>query len=307
MAEILILNQKCAHTISFYDPESGKELHRLRLPDFPHEFVVDSQNRYAYVGHYGVETQAHQGEGGCSIFVIDLNTGTHVATLDTQPYRKIHGLAMDAQDRLYALSESGSVLLIFDTPTQTTLPDRAVAAGGYKSHLVSVTRDGEQAFCINLLSGTATYLRPQDPTFVPIPVVPGRRPEGNCFGGDESVFYVTNRRDDTVVAIDVRTRTVTRSAGTRGDPTRVYRAPDGRLFVTNYGEPVVSVFDEALNPLGSVSLDARPIAMCFHPTRPLGYVSMMGDRMGIMDLEAMTVVRSFRTLEEPDSSRLVLL
>ena len=71
--EILLLVQKCAHTFSFYDVASGDALKHIRLPDFPHEFVVDSQNRFAYVGHYGIETSSHKGEGGCSVFVIDPN------------------------------------------------------------------------------------------------------------------------------------------------------------------------------------------------------------------------------------------
>jgi hypothetical protein len=49
-------NQKLAHSFSYYDLETGKELHRITFPDFPHEFAVDSESRYAYVGHYGIET-----------------------------------------------------------------------------------------------------------------------------------------------------------------------------------------------------------------------------------------------------------
>ena len=79
--EILLLVQKCAHTFSFYDVQSGDAIKHIRLPDFPHEFVVDSQNRFAYVGHYGIETSSHEGEGGCSVFVIDLEKAEHVLSL----------------------------------------------------------------------------------------------------------------------------------------------------------------------------------------------------------------------------------
>ncbi len=56
--EILLLVQKCAHTFSFYDIDSGAVLRHIRLPEFPNEFVVDSRQRYAYVGHYGVESSS---------------------------------------------------------------------------------------------------------------------------------------------------------------------------------------------------------------------------------------------------------
>ena len=42
MSEVLILNQKLAHSFSYYDLETGRELHRIRFPDYPHEFAVES-------------------------------------------------------------------------------------------------------------------------------------------------------------------------------------------------------------------------------------------------------------------------
>src|SRR5271166_2271024 len=261
MQDVLTLNQKLAHTFSYYDLGTGKELHRIRLPDYPHEFAVDSENRFAYVGHYGIETHMHQADGGTEIFVIDIAAAKHVRTLSVWPFRRVHGLVMDDQDRLYALSEGNSTLLIFDKPRETDTPNRALPSGGYKSHLVAVSRDGTHAFCTNLLSNTVTYLRPQDPTFAPVPIFPGLMPEGNCFSADEKTFFVTNRQSETVVSIDVATLKLTGSAKTRTDPTRVYRDGTGRLLVTNYGENSISIFNEALEPLGILGLDHRPIGM----------------------------------------------
>ena len=52
----LLLVEKCSHCISWYDIESGKRVHSVGLPSYPHEFVTDGADRYAWVGHYGVET-----------------------------------------------------------------------------------------------------------------------------------------------------------------------------------------------------------------------------------------------------------
>ena len=57
----LLLVEKCSHCISWYDIESGKRVHSVALPSFPHEFVTDRADRYAWVGHYGVETSGHVG------------------------------------------------------------------------------------------------------------------------------------------------------------------------------------------------------------------------------------------------------
>lgn len=304
--EILYLVEKLAHSFSIYDAESGEAKKHIRLPDFPHEFVVDSKARYAYVTHYGIETSSHQGEGGHSVFVIDLEHGEHVRTLNIWPFFRPHGLVIDEQDRLYVMSEGHSTLLIFDDPTKSDVPDRAVPSGGYKSHLVAVTKDGNNAFSLNLLSNTVTYLKPHDPTFTPVPIQPGQRPEGNCFSADERTLYVTNRTSETVCAIDIATLKVRATAKTGVDPTRIYRDTRDRLFVTNYGEDSMFVYNSELNRIGQVELPALPIAMSFHPERPLAYVSLKDDRVGLLDLDTLQFERYIKTLREPDVSKVVI-
>lgn len=305
--EILLLVQKCAHTFSFYDLDSGAVLRHIQLPDFPHEFVVDSRQRYAYVGHYGVESSSHKGEGGCSVCVIDLQTREHVRTLDIWPYYRPHGLAMDALDRLYVLSEAGSTLLIFDQPDRSDVPDRAIPSGGYKSHLLALTRDGSTAFALNLLSNTVTRLQPHDPTIAAVPIQPGSRPEGNCLSRDERTLYVTTRGDDAIVAIDTGTLRVTGRARTGCDPTRVYRDRQDRLYVTNYGEQSSSMFDPALREIGQIALDSTPIAMSLHPTRDLAFVTLTDQRVGVLNLQTRRFERYFDTLLEPDVSQVLVV
>lgn len=304
--ETLLLVEKCSHTFSFYDIPSGERLKSLRLPDFPHEFVVDSKGRFAYVGHYGIETQAHNGEGGSSIFVIDLHSREHVRTLDLWPFRRPHGIAIDASDRLYVLSEADSALLVFDHPERDDKPSRAMPSGGYKSHLVALRSDGELAFSLNLLSNTVTMLKPHDPTFAPLPIVPGERPEGNCFGADEKVLYVANRSSETIVAIDVDTLKVVARAKTGTDPTRIYRDRRGRLFVTNYGDDFMSVYNDKLEQTGTVPLPSLPIGLSFHPLRDEAFISLKDNRIGVLDLDSMVFTRYFNTLIEPDVSHVLI-
>ncbi|SFV12948.1 YncE family protein [Pseudoduganella namucuonensis] len=304
--EILLLVEKCAHAFSFYDLPTGEQLKSIRLPDFPHEFVVDSAGRYAYVGHYGIETQAHRGEGGCSVFVIDLKLREHVRTLDLWPFRRPHGLAIDAQDRLYVLSEGNSALLVFDHPERDDTPTRAMPSGGYKSHLVALRSDGELAFSLNLLSNTVTMLKPQDPTHTPVAIVPGARPEGNCFSADERLLYVANRESETIVAIDVESLKVVASAKTGTDPTRIYRDRRNRLLVTNYGDDYMSVYSADLEPLGKIQLPSLPIGLSFHPQRDEAYISLKDDRIGVLDLETLGFTRYFNTLREPDVSHVLI-
>jgi YVTN family beta-propeller protein len=222
--ETLLLVQKCAHTFSFYDLASGRAEKHIVLPNFPHEFVVDPVRKLAYVGHYGIETASHLGEmGGHSVFVIDLELREHVNTLNLWPFYRPHGLAVDGQGRLFVMSEAHNTLLRFSDPLASQVPDLAVPSGGYKTHLFALTRDAQTAYALNLLSNTVTKIKPNDPSFKPVAVMPGPTPEGNVLSSDESLLYVANRGDDTIVAIDTASMKVVGSGKTRRDPNRVTR------------------------------------------------------------------------------------
>ena len=306
--ETLLLVEKCSHCFSWYDIESGERLHSLALPDFPHEFVTDAAENFAYVGHYGVETSGHVGAGGHSLLQIDIRSRQLVRSIDLSPFNRIHGLQMDDQDRLYALSEEKSTLLVLEQPATDSAPRRAVPSGGIKSHLFALTRNGQTAFCMNLLSHTVTKVKPWDPLFAPLACHPGQKPEGYCLSGDESLLYVSNRWSNTLSAIDTQSMTVRFEAPSRDDVTRIYRAADGRLFTSNYGDRSLSVVDpKTLRETAYVPLGGRCIALTFHPRQPLAFISLDSDRIAVLDIHQLKVLRYIATQKEPDVSKVVLL
>lgn len=306
--DTLLLVEKCSHCFGWYDIESGERLRSLQLPDFPHEFVTDSAERYAYVGHYGVETSGHVGEGGHSLLQIDIRSAQLVRSIDLSPFNRIHGLQMDAQDRLYALSEEKSTLLILEQPATDTAARRAVPSGGIKSHLFALSRDGQTAFCMNLLSHTVTKVKPWDPMFTPLACHPGQKPEGYCLSADEQTLFVSNRWSNTLSAIDTQSMTVKYSAPSRDDVTRIYRSGDGRMFTSNYGDRSLSIVDPAtLQETAYLKLDGRCIALTFHPNKPLAFISLDSDRVAVLDITTLKILRFIATQKEPDVSKVVLL
>jgi DNA-binding beta-propeller fold protein YncE len=306
--EILLLVEKCSHCLSYYDVESGERLHSIALPEFPHEFVVDAQARYAYVGHYGVETSGHVGQGGHSVFQIDIGSRRLHRTIDLFPYNRLHGIQMDARGRLYVLSEHHATLLVLDEPSTDAAPSHAVTTGGIKSHLFALNRSGETAYAMNLLSHTVTRIHPHDATVAPVACKPGQKPEGYCLSEDESTLFVSNRWSNTLAAIDTDTMKVKYAAPSRNDATRLYRCRDGRLLVTNYGERSLSLVDPAdLRELLYVPMQARAIALSLHPSLPLAFVSQDDDRLGYFNLESGRFERFIRTQREPDVSRVVMM
>ena len=310
--EILLLVEKCSHCFSYYDIESGSRIHSVQLPDFPHEFVVDTAQRYAYIGHYGVETSGHLGAGGTSIFQIDIAEKKLARTIDIAPFNRLHGMQMDDQDRLYALSEERAQLVVLDHPATDTAPRRAVPTGGIKSHLFALTRDGQTAYAMNLLSHTVTQFKPYDATFTPVACAPGEKPEGYALSADEKTLYITCRWSNTLCAIDTATMQVTHRGPSRDDATRLYlyrrNGQSDRLVVTNYGERSLSVVDPVtLKELAHIPMEARAIALSYHPTKPLAFVSQDNDKLGYFNMETLQFDRFIATQREPDVSRVVIL
>lgn len=306
--DTLLLVEKCSHCFSWYDIASGERVRTLKLPEFPHEFVTDGAGHFAYVGHYGVETSGHSGPGGHTIFQIDIRSSELVRSIDLYPFNRIHGLQIDERDRLYALSEEKAALLVLEQPAVDTAPRRAVPSGGIKSHLFALTRDGQTAYCMNLLSHTVTKVRPWDPLFQPVACHPGQKPEGYCLSEDERTLFVSNRWSNTLAAIDTETMTVQHAAPSRDDVTRIYRARDGRLFTSNYGDRSLSVVDQiSLEETGYLKLEARAIALSFHPTKALAFISLDDDRVAVLDTDTLRIERFIATQREPDVSKVVLL
>jgi YVTN family beta-propeller protein len=305
--ETLLLVQKCAHTFSFYDLATGQAEKHIVLPNFPHEFTVDPVRRRAYVGHYGIETASHLGDvGGHSVFVIDLDRREHVATLNIWPFYRPHGLTVDAEGRLFVMSEAHNTLLRFSDPVNRHVPDLAVASGGYKTHLFALTKDAQTAYALNLLSNTVTKIKPNDPTFTPVAMVPGPVPEGNVLSADESLLYVANRGDDTIVAVDTASMKVVAQGKTRRDPNRVYRFRGAQgqdlLLTTNSGEQSISVFGTDLQEQRYFALPSNPLALSFHPTDRAVYISFQDETVRRLNLDNFEFEQEIKTLREPDSS-----
>jgi DNA-binding beta-propeller fold protein YncE len=303
----LLLVEKCSHCFSYYDLESGNREHSIALPDYPHEFVIDPQQHFAYIGHYGVETSGHLGAGGTSIFQIDIAKRALVRTIDIAPFNRLHGMQMDTQGRLYVLSEDRAQLVVLDNPATDTAPRRAVPTGGIKSHLFALTQDGQTAYSMNLLSHTVTKIKPHDALATPMACSPGEKPEGYALSADEKTLYATCRWSNTLVAIDTATMTVMYQAPSRVDATRLYLYRDGRLVVTNYGQRSISIVDpRTLKELAHIQMDAKAIALSFHPTRPTAFVSQDNDKLAYFNMETLKFDRFITTQREPDVSRVLV-
>jgi DNA-binding beta-propeller fold protein YncE len=304
--DVLAVVEKGDRRLAFFDVGSGARLSDIVLGDFPHELVADAERRFGYVGHYGVEFSSVVGQGGAAVFVVDLRQRTLVRTIDIAPFNRVHGMGMDGVGRLYALSEEKATLLGFDTPATATSPSRAVAAGGLKTHLFSVTRNGERAYVTGLLSHTVSLVRPHDASVAPVVVTPGQLPESSCLSRDERTLYVGARKTPAVVAVDAHTMRVKDELKVAGDPLRVYTVADDQLLVTDLANKQISLISTDFRAIWTTSLPGQPSAASLHPDKPVAYVSLLDTQQVVtIELERGQVTGSFATLRQPDASVLI--
>lgn len=303
----LVVVEKSGHAVAFHDVSDGTRLDRIPLEEHPHEMVVDSARRYAYIGHYGVRMSDDVGAGGSSVFVIDLQARELVRTIDLSPFNRLHGLAVDEQDRVYVLSEEKGVLLRLDDAAEAERASAAVHTGGIKTHMVVTNREGTRAYVTGLLSHTVSLVDPHDASAAPTVASPGRLPESCALSEDEKHLYVGARQDSALVRLDARTLKEKDRADVAGDPLRVYVEPGrGTLLTTDIENRTVTRYDDDLNEMQSIAFDGTPAGISFHPSEPMAFVTLLDfDTVAILDLESFTTQGTLTTGSEPDVTALI--
>lgn len=300
-AATALLVEKFSNSFSGYHLHSGQTLFRAALPAYPHEFVVDARGHFAYIGHYGVATYAHEGPGGHQVFVVDIARGSHVRSLDCWPYQRIHGMQIDAHDRVYALSEQDNMLLVFDPAATSQRALSAVPSGGIKSHFFVLRRDGLQAYVTHLQSHTVTRVYPHDASQPPLAAMVGGRPEGCCLSRDETLLYVASRDDSSLSMLDAQTLQIHATVATGNDPTRIYLSPDQRLFVTHYGDRSIGIYDaQSLAELQRIPTVHKPIALAFDACGKNAYIPLNNNTVARLDCRSLELSHGFDTGQEPD-------
>ena len=303
MSQTIMLIEKCSHRVSWYDVDSGELQGRLGLPNYPHEFVVDKDLHYAYIGQYGVKNSGIEGTEGRSVIVVDIRKQEIVHTYDLGEHARPHGIGLDEQGRLYVLSEWSNNMLVKENPRAFDQGwDKITPTGGEKSHLFALTRDGQTAYSMNLTSGDVTVFNPYDAGVKPISIRTGEKPEGRCLREDAGILYTSQRVSNTVAVIDTNSLEIVRTFPTPNDPCRIYYDwKRNRLISMNHFGGSFSVFDEATGEmLHDQKTPANPLALRIDDTADFAYISIDREQVQRFNLDSFEVVQTYETGQEPD-------
>jgi DNA-binding beta-propeller fold protein YncE len=304
---VMVLVEKEAPGVTFYQLPQGQPLAHIALATQPHEIVIDPQGRFAYVAQYGLGKWLAPGEGGHQVFVIDLVARKLARTLDLTPYHRLHGIRMDAAGRLYVLSETDSVMIRFDQPSQDEYPSQIVPVGGTRSHYFVLRKDGRRAYVSDTLSGMVIMLDPHDPTFTPVKRVIGQAPEGCCLSPDESMFYAIDRYKGILHAYDATTMEHRQHVQLRGEAVRVVALPDGRLIVSNQADKSLTLLQaDTLKEEKRLPLEAAAPGLNLAPSGEVVYASLESNKVIAVDIKSWRITQSFATGNAPDAAAFIV-
>jgi YVTN family beta-propeller protein len=306
LREVMVVVQKGDHSLGYYDFETGRELDRVEVDPFPHEFTLSSDGRLAYLAGFGVALAEHPGDGGSSVSIVDVPGRRRVGTVQCGDYRRPHDVALDGRGTLYVVCEGSSRLLVARDPASGRF-DLALPTLGQGSHMVTVLRDGSVAFSSNMESGTVTALFPDAPDRPGVVLPVGKHPEGSALDAEERRLYVMNRESAEITIIDVRELRVLRSVPTPPGPVRVCRGAE-RLLVALYhgcGLLMAELDDPAKQQV--VPLPAKAISVGYHAPSRTALLSCHDQRVYLVDTVAGAVTRSISTRSDPDPMAVVSL
>ena len=300
MSRVLVVVQKNDHSLGYYDLESGAEVARVPVDPYPHEFVLSADRRFAFSCHFGVALAEDEGPGGNSVSIVDIPARKRTGTLDCGPWRRPHGIDLDAEGRLYVLSEAKGELLIADDPHSGVFSRHQTTAGD-GSHIVTVTRDGRMAFASNMRSNTVTAIFTDDPERPPVAFAVGERPEGSVLDLEERRLYVTCREDAEIAVIDVDALEPLAPIRTRPGPVRICRDAGGRLLVAHYHDRGLAVIDpDAPEDQAFFGLPDKPVSVAFDEAAGAALLSTLGDEICVVPLGLGRVDKRIPTRPGPD-------
>ena len=302
--DVLALIEKTAGRIAFYALPDGRRVGVLSLGTQPHEIAADAARRFAYVGHYGVESWKAPGAGGSKVWVIDLHRRALVRTIDLSPFGRLHAVRIDARGRLYVLSETDSMLARFDDPVRDEAPSRLIPVGGARSHYLVIRRDGTRCYVADTLSGAVIMVDPEDMGVAPVRKRIGTAPEAMTLSVDERTLYVIDRPGGIIHALDADTLETRARRPMRGEAVRIVTQADGRLIVSNVADKSLS----RLDPVTLAELDRLPLGAGASGLNLAGdtlYASLDTDIVVIIDTRRWAITGRFATGAAPDAAVVV--
>jgi len=294
----LLLIDKLGGTIRFFDPATYKERSSIPVATRPHDFVLTSDRKTAYIPLYGDGIYGRNPNPGHEIVIVDMDGAKVVGTIDVSPHRAPHGIQIDAKGMLYVSSDLDRKLLVVDPKTRKVT--QAIETDG-TTHWIGILPNDSKIYATNKNDGPfVSVIDLKTGKIVKKIDVPGGT-EGVAVSPDGTRVIVMARAESTALVIDPASDTIVDRitlTGQQGGGYKAYYSPDGkRLLTMNLGSTVINILDTA-NLHGeqhTVTVGKDPMGFAFSADGKTVLVANHGDgTVSVIDFATMRETERFK-------------
>jgi len=266
---VLVALNKADNTLAIIDASSMKITGKVTVGDSPHEVVLSTDGKTAFVANYGAQTP------GSSISVIDTAGAKEIRRFDVSPLMRPHGLQF-LGGKLYFTSETNRLIARYD-PAANKI-DWMMGTGQNGSHMVAVSADQKKFYTANIGSDSITSFEfqnipPAGSKITHISV--GKQPEAIDLSPDGKEVWTGLNVEGMVEIVDTATFKSVAKLNIGGRPYRVKFTPDGKfVYCSMIATKEILVIDAATRKeVKRMKLDNVPLGIVFSADGKTAFVT----------------------------------
>ncbi len=270
---VIVAVDKLGSAVEFVDGGTRKSIKRLSMPQRPHELVITPDETKAFVTIYGDGIYGNNVHRGHQLAIIDLGKKEHVGFIDIAPYQAPHGLAWDANGRLWVTVDKSSHVLCINPETGKI--EAAVDCNTDGCHWVVSTQHGKKIYTSNKDTDNLCVIDPQSRNLIKRIGVPNGT-EGIDSSHNGNWIYTSDHKLPRLLIIDTGKDEVKQTVDLRGykeisfwedHEMRVRTTLDDRYVVISGYKWDVAVIMEAAKPENQTLLSTKkgPMGFGFPP------------------------------------------
>ncbi len=294
---VLVVLNKNEANMAIIDPVTMKITAKVPVGDGPHEVVLSTDGKTAFVANYGAQTP------GSSISVIDVVGAKEIRRFDTSPLVRPHGLQM-LGGKLYFTAEVNRVIARYD-PAANKI-DWIMGTGQNGSHMIAVSPDQKKFYTANMGSDSVTALElpplvagRRAVTHIPV----GKQPEAIDLSPDGKEVWTGLNVEGMVEVVDTATYKSVAKINVGGRPYRVKFTPDGKQVIcTMFATKEILIIDATTRKeLKRHKVESVPFGIVFSADGKTAFLTAVGPDLVLkVNLETGEVLGRVEPGKAPD-------
>lgn len=310
--EMIVVN-KVAGMVQFFDAASYAGLGEIELPKLPHEVVLSPDGKTAYVSIYGTGIFGRNSENpGREVCIIDLATRSKIGSIDVSPHKGPHGMAFDRAGMLWVSCDVSGEILAVDVAARKVVA--AIATDSYGTHWIVITPDGSKLYASNKTFPFAVVIDVAARTLRTKIALPNGS-EGLALSPDGTRLYVMAQRPQSFAVIDTATDQVidtvplevfAATAQEKNPQKRVKVSPDGRhLLITSFNTGEIAIAAVAnLREQTRLQVEKGPMGITFASPERAYVMNHDQGTISVVDVPKRAVIGKFSTAPGPETMAL---